>query len=244
MTGRSHDRLRPSRGGPPRYAGPHSALICAVCRPSTTPKAHVSTQEQTFAEYGVRPEIIEALDAVGITHPFPIQAMTLPVASSGHDIIGQAKTGTGKTLGFGIPVLQQVAGPKDSRYEALDAPGKPQALIVVPTRELAVQVANDLNTASKKLSTRILTVYGGRAYEPQIEALTSGVDIVVGTPGRLLDLANRKNLDLSQIHALVLDEADKMLDLGFLPDVERLLRLTPDTRQTMLFSATMPGEVV
>ena len=115
---------------------------------------------------------------------------------------------------------------------------------MVPTRELAIQVADDLKQAGARLGARVLTVYGGRAYEPQIEALTAGIDIVVGTPGRLLDLANRKNLDLSQVRALVLDEADKMLDLGFLPDVERLLRLTPDDRQTMLFSATMPGEVV
>jgi superfamily II DNA/RNA helicase len=116
--------------------------------------------------------------------------------------------------------------------------------VVVPTRELAIQVADDIDKAGKGLGARVLTVYGGRAYEPQIDALKTGTDIVVGTPGRLLDLANRKNLDLSQVRALVLDEADKMLDLGFLPDVERILRLTPADRQTMLFSATMPGEVV
>jgi superfamily II DNA/RNA helicase len=115
---------------------------------------------------------------------------------------------------------------------------------VVPTRELAIQVAEDLRTAAVNMHARVLTVYGGRAYEPQIDALTAGVDIVVGTPGRLLDLAERRHLDLSKVQALVLDEADKMLDLGFLPDVERIVRLTPDTRQTMLFSATMPGDVV
>ncbi len=115
---------------------------------------------------------------------------------------------------------------------------------MVPTRELAIQVAEDLRTAAVNMHARVLTVYGGRAYEPQIDALTAGVDIVVGTPGRLLDLAERRHLDLSKVQALVLDEADKMLDLGFLPDVERIVRLTPDTRQTMLFSATMPGDVV
>jgi superfamily II DNA/RNA helicase len=116
--------------------------------------------------------------------------------------------------------------------------------VVVPTRELAIQVADDLRTAAVNLRVRVLTVYGGRAYEPQIDALTSGVDIVVGTPGRLLDLAERRHLDLSAVRALVLDEADKMLDLGFLPDVERIIRLIPEQRQTMLFSATMPGDVV
>ena len=122
--------------------------------------------------------------------------------------------------------------------------GAPRALVVVPTRELAIQVADDLRTAAVNMHARVLTVYGGRAYEPQIDALTAGVDIVVGTPGRLLDLAERRHLDLAQVKALVLDEADKMLDLGFLPDVERIVKLTPATRQTMLFSATMPGDVV
>jgi superfamily II DNA/RNA helicase len=170
--------------------------------------------------------------------------MTLPVALSGHDIIGQAKTGTGKTLGFGIPLLQQVAGPGEDGWDRLPAPGKPQALVIVPTRELAVQVAGDLDTASKRSSARVLTVYGGRAYDPQIGALRKGIEVVAGTPGRLLDLAQQGHLDLGYARIVVLDEADEMLDLGFLPDVERLLALTPAGRQTMLFSATMPGPVV
>ncbi len=153
----------------------------------------------------------------------------------GQDIIGQARTGTGKTLAFGVPLLERVG----------DGPaGVPRALIVVPTRELAIQVADDLRAAAVNLRARVLTVYGGRAYEPQIDGLAAGVDIVVGTPGRLLDLAQRGHLNLSSVRALVLDEADKMLDLGFLPDVERIVRLTPGERQTMLFSATMPSEVV
>ena len=171
---------------------------------------------------------------------FPIQALTLPLAMNGQDIIGQARTGTGKTLAFGIPILHRLA----TTLAGERAAKQPAALVIVPTRELAIQVTDDIKQAGAQLGARVLTVYGGRAYEPQIDALAAGVDVVVGTPGRLLDLANRKNLDLSQIRALVLDEADKMLDLGFLPDVERLLRLTPDDRQTMLFSATMPGEVV
>jgi superfamily II DNA/RNA helicase len=197
-----------------------------------------------FTDYGVRDDLVQALDQVGITSPFPIQAMTLPVALSGHDIIGQAKTGTGKTLGFGLPLLQRTVAPGEAGFDDLPAAGKPQALVVVPTRELAVQVAGDLDTASTMRSTRVLTVYGGRAYEPQVEALRRGVEVVVGTPGRLLDLAQQGHLDLGRIGTLVLDEADEMLDLGFLPDVERLLALTPDGRQMMLFSATMPGAVV
>ncbi|HEY2577969.1 MAG TPA: DEAD/DEAH box helicase [Streptosporangiaceae bacterium] len=179
-------------------------------------------------------DICAALEDTGIKTAFPIQALALPIGLAGHDIIGQARTGTGKTLAFGIPVLQLLA-PGGSR---------PQALIVVPTRELAIQVADDLRTASARLGTRVLTVYGGRAYEPQIESLRTGVDVVVGTPGRLLDLTGQHYLDLSGVHALVLDEADRMLDLGFLPDVERILKLVPGQRQTMLFSATMPSEVV
>ena len=190
------------------------------------------------------PEIADALSDVGIEHAFPIQEMTLSVALVGTDLIGQARTGTGKTLAFGIPVIQRTVAPHDADYDQLAAPGKPQALIVAPTRELAIQVAGDINVASAKRGTRNLTVYGGVPYEGQLDALKTGVDIVVGTPGRLLDLANRGALDLSHVKSLVLDEADEMLDLGFLPDVESLLAKTPELRQTMLFSATMPSAIV
>ena len=200
----------------------------------------------SFAELGVLPATVEALAAVGITHPFPIQALTLPVALHGHDIIGQAKTGTGKTLGFGIPLLQRVvAGDEpESDQEPPVERGKPQALVVVPTRELCVQVTEDIKKASATRRVRILAVYGGRAYEPQVEALRKGVEVVVGTPGRLIDLAQQGLLDLGHVRTLVLDEADEMLDLGFLPDVERIVRLVPAGRQTMLFSATMPGPII
>ncbi|WP_239455680.1 DEAD/DEAH box helicase [Nocardioides gilvus] len=197
----------------------------------------------TFRDLGVHPEICDALERTGITTPFAIQEMTLSVALVGTDLIGQARTGTGKTLAFGIPVLQRSVSPKDPDYSEIPQ-GKPQALVVAPTRELALQVSSDLQIAGADRGLRILTVYGGVAYEGQLEALEAGVDVVVGTPGRLIDLANRKVLDLSHVHALVLDEADEMLDLGFLPDVERLLSLTPETRQTMLFSATMPSAIV
>jgi superfamily II DNA/RNA helicase len=156
---------------------------------------------------------------VGITEAFPIQEMTLPIALLGTDLIGQARTGTGKTLAFSVPLLQRIVSPQDADYDQLAAPGKPQALVIAPTRELALQVAGDL-------------------------ALKTGVEVVVGTPGRLLDLVQRRALDLSHVKVLVLDEADEMLDLGFLPDVERLIRQTPEFRQTLLFSATMRGEVV
>ncbi|MFG1825799.1 DEAD/DEAH box helicase [Microbispora bryophytorum] len=163
--------------------------------------------------------------------------MALPLALAGQDVIGQARTGTGKTYAFGVAMLQLVGKPRKNRK-------KPRGLVLVPTRELALQVTEDLVLAAGKLGSRILTVYGGRAYEPQIEALKNGVDVIVGTPGRLLDLVKQKHLDLGQITMLVLDEADRMLDLGFLPDIERIIKLVPEERQTMLFSATMPGEIV
>ncbi|MDN4610978.1 DEAD/DEAH box helicase [Arthrobacter sp. IIF3SC--B10] len=209
----------------------------------TTEEPHAAVAE-TFADFNVRPDIVESLADAGITHPFPIQAMTLSIALGGHDIIGQAKTGTGKTLGFGIPAIQRVVGPDDEGYDRLPVPGAPQALVVVPTRELAVQVASDLTTAARKRNARIVTIYGGRAYEPQIEAIKKGVEIVVGTPGRLIDLYRQKLLVLKNVKIVVLDEADEMLDLGFLPDVETLIAATPPVRQTLLFSATMPGPVI
>lgn len=173
--------------------------------------------------------------------------MTLPVALAGNDVIGQAKTGTGKTLGFGLPILERVVVPVDveaGRAKPEDVVDGPQALVIVPTRELCTQVTNDLLTAGKVRNVRVLAIYGGRAYEPQVEALKKGVEVVVGTPGRLLDLAGQKKLNLRNVRALVLDEADEMLDLGFLPDVEKIIEMLPVKRQTMLFSATMPGAVI
>ena len=200
--------------------------------------------KKSFADFGVTDPIVDALEDKGITHPFPIQALTLGPALDRHDIIGQAKTGTGKTLGFGIPVLEDVIAPDEEGYEDLLNPNQPQALIILPTRELTKQVAQDLRDAAKYLSTRIVEIYGGVAFEPQIEALEHGADIVVGTPGRLIDLLRKGHLHLSGVETVVLDEADEMLDLGFLPDVETLLARVPENRHTMLFSATMPGPVV
>lgn len=195
----------------------------------------VEPEAPTFASFGVKPEIIKALAEVGIERTFAIQELTLPLAMAGDDLIGQARTGMGKTLGFGVPLLHRVEVPGD---------GTPQVLVVVPTRELCIQVANDLKGAGKHLGIRTLAIYGGRPYEPQIEALRKGIDVVIGTPGRLLDLAEQQHLVLGKVRGLVLDEADEMLDLGFLPDIERILRMVPDERQTMLFSATMPGPII
>lgn len=200
--------------------------------------APVAPDAPTFADLGVRPETVEALTAVGITRAFAIQQYALPIALRGSDLIGQAPTGTGKTLGFGIPLLQRVLAPAEG------ADGLPQALVVVPTRELGLQVARDIATAGKTRGVRVLPIYGGVAYEPQVDALRAGVEILVGTPGRLLDLAKSRQLRLDRIRALVLDEADRMLDLGFLDDVEKILAMLPEDRQTMLFSATMPEPIV
>ena len=189
----------------------------------------------TFQDLGIDQDIVEALEAKGITSPFPIQEQAIPLALTGQDIIGQAKTGTGKTFGFGLPLIQSLGFEPE-----LGA----KALVVVPTRELAIQVAEDLVLATANRPTKVATIVGGRAFEGQIADIEAGAQIIVGTPGRIIDLSKQKKLDLSSIRFMVLDEADEMLDLGFLPDVERLFALTPDGRQTMLFSATMPGAIV
>lgn len=194
----------------------------------------------TFVELGVAAEICDALAAHGIKNTFAIQELTLPLALDGTDIIGQARTGMGKTLGFGVPLLDRVFD--DARVPEPD--GTPRALIIVPTRELCVQVGDDLAAAAEAIDLRVTTIYGGRPYEEQIEVLEGGVDIVVGTPGRLIDLYQRGNIELSGVSILVLDEADEMLDLGFLPDIEKILSAVPTERQTMLFSATMPGPIL
>ena len=198
----------------------------------------------SFAELPLRKETIDALHLHGFVAPFAIQEMVLPIALADGDVIGQAKTGTGKTLAFGIPVIERVISPSDPEWDSLEAKGAPQALIVVPTRELCVQVAKDIEELSHNRGIRSLAVYGGRAFEPQIEALESGVEIVIGTPGRLLDLYRQGKLKLAKVTRVVLDEADEMLDLGFLPDVEKIFSSTPARQQTMLFSATMPGDII
>ncbi|MFF4601629.1 DEAD/DEAH box helicase [Streptomyces sp. NPDC001339] len=244
------ERWQWSRPTGRHQAGPVRPPYDGAVRPPSPPHAASHRRGKilsTFRDLGIFPETAEALEAVGIISPFPIQELTLPVALSGNDVIGQAKTGTGKTLGFGLPLIECVRVPADieaGRARPEELTDAPQALVVVPTRELCTQVTNDLLTAGKVRNVRVLAIYGGRAYEPQVEALQKGVDVVVGTPGRLLDLAGQKKLDLSHVRTLVLDEADEMLDLGFLPDVEKIIQLLPAKRQTMLFSATMPGQVI
>ncbi|MBX3092596.1 MAG: DEAD/DEAH box helicase [Cryobacterium sp.] len=189
----------------------------------------------TFSALGVDQDMVDALAAKGIIEPFPIQSQTIPLGLSGQDIIGQAKTGTGKTFGFGLPLLQHLGTDPE--------PGV-KALVVVPTRELCIQVAEDLVMAATNRATKVAAIYGGKAYEGQIEQLKDGAQVVVGTPGRLLDLASQRMLSLKNVEVMVLDEADKMLDLGFLSDIEKLFSQTPPARHTMLFSATMPGPIV
>jgi superfamily II DNA/RNA helicase len=190
--------------------------------------------EHSFADLGVTPTTLTSLARVGIEHPFPIQTLCLPLALAGVDLIGQARTGTGKTLAFGIPIVQEIE------------PERPdvQALVVVPTRELCLQVAGDIDTAGRDAGVHAVAIVGGRPIGPQLVALTEGAQVVVGTPGRLLDHLRQRTLRLDDLRILVLDEADEMLDLGFLPDVEAIIAATPSHRQTMLFSATMPKAVV
>ncbi|PZE38697.1 DEAD/DEAH box helicase [Curtobacterium sp. MCPF17_031] len=189
----------------------------------------------TFSELQIEQDIVDALASKGIIEPFPIQQQTIPLALTGQDIIGQAKTGTGKTFGFGLPLIQRIG--------ADPAPGV-KALVVVPTRELAVQVSEDLESAMVNRPTKLVSIYGGKAYEGQVEQLKAGAQIVVGTPGRLIDLQRQRLLDLSHVQEIVLDEADRMLDLGFLSDIERIFQAVPEVRHTMLFSATMPAPIV
>lgn len=187
-----------------------------------------------FSELGISPDICTALEGAGITDAFPIQQQCIPLALRGSDLIGQAQTGTGKTLGFGLPLLERVA----------DSKAQVSALVLVPTRELAIQVAADLTQAASQRNTAVACIYGGKSYEGQLAELQAGASVVVGTPGRVLDLVNQGELRLADIEVLVLDEADRMLDLGFLPDVEKILARTPSERQTMLFSATMPDAIL
>ena len=201
----------------------------------------IKTQPPTFAELGVAAEICDGLADRGIARTFAIQELTLPIALNGQDLIGQARTGMGKTFGFGVPLLDRVFD--DADIAPLD--GTPRALIVVPTRELAQQVTEDLQVAATHLPVRLASIYGGRPYEEQIKQLNKGVDVIIGTPGRLIDLHERGNLQLDRVAILVLDEADEMLDLGFLPSVEAILKaLDGNAHQTMLFSATMPGAIL
>jgi ATP-dependent RNA helicase DeaD len=189
---------------------------------------------ENFAALNLRPELAQAVTTLGYTQPTPIQRDIIPLMLAGSDVTGQAQTGTGKTAAFAIPILQQ-----------LDPPARlPQALVVAPTRELALQVAEMTQALGQYLEVNVLAIYGGTAYSQQLAGLRNGAHIVVGTPGRLLDLARRGRLDLSAVRFVVLDEADEMLSMGFIEDVEALLAQTPTERQTALFSATLPKRIM
>lgn len=185
-----------------------------------------------FASLNLREELVQAITGLGYAEPTPIQSAIIPIMLTGADVIGQAQTGTGKTAAFALPILQNFT---PQRYV--------QALVLAPTRELALQVADSMTEYGKHLDVRVLAVYGGQPYGPQISRLNRGVDVVVGTPGRLLDLIERNALNIKHVRILVLDEADEMLNMGFMEDVEKILAETPTERQTALFSATMPPRI-
>ena len=185
-----------------------------------------------FDNLQITAPVMKAINKMGWNEPTPVQVGTIPLLIEGHDVIAQAQTGTGKTAAFGIPIIQSIE------------PGKlPSALVLCPTRELAVQVSEEVKRLSAFLDVEVLAVYGGAGMEPQLEALARGVDIVVGTPGRVIDHLRRGTLVLKEVRFLVLDEADRMLDMGFIEDITFIISKTPKDRQTMLFSATIPGEI-
>jgi superfamily II DNA/RNA helicase len=189
---------------------------------------------KTFAELGLPADIVATLAAQGITAPFAIQQLTIEDALAGRDVLGKAKTGSGKTLAFGLPTLGRITQAR---------PRHPHGLVLVPTRELATQVTEALAPLGKVLGLKVTAVYGGVSMDPQVDALRKGVDVVVGTPGRLIDLIERGELSVSEIEVLVVDEADRMADMGFMPQVQKILYGVRSKHQTMLFSATLDGQV-
>jgi len=193
----------------------------------------VQADSGRFGELEIHPRIAKAIDDLGFMAPTPVQAKTIPLMLEGRDVLAQAQTGTGKTAAFAIPILQLIE----------PALRKPQALVVVPTRELCVQVTREFGSLGKYMHSSEVAIYGGVSYVPQERALKRGSTIVVGTPGRLLDHIERGTLDLSALRVVILDEADRLLDMGFAPEVKRLLSKCPTNRQTALFSATLQGEV-
>lgn len=194
----------------------------------------VRNMTQTFADLGVDPALVDNLAERGITSPFPIQSLTIPDALAGRDVLGKAKTGSGKTLAFGLPLLQRLGKA---------SPKRPRAICLVPTRELATQVCDELAPLGEGTDVRVIAIYGGTPIEKQIDKLDRGVELVVATPGRAIDLIERKALDLSEVTHIVIDEADRMADMGFLPQVEWILRNVEGKCQTLLFSATLDGVV-
>jgi len=196
--------------------------------------APVQAGSGTFADLGLCDEILAALAARGITAPFPIQALAIPDALAGRDVCGKAKTGSGKTLAFGLPILQRLPRSK---------PGSPTGLVLAPTRELANQICDELAAPAAAVRRRVLAVYGGAPIDKQIARLSAGIDLAVATPGRMIDLIDRGAVSLRAVRHVVVDEADRMADMGFLPQVEWILRNVESGHQTLLFSATLDGAV-
>ncbi|GGY54888.1 DEAD/DEAH box helicase [Pseudoduganella albidiflava] len=194
-----------------------------------------------FSDFGLSPDIQRALTEQGYEHPTPIQAQAIPVVLQGRDVMGAAQTGTGKTAGFSLPIIQLLLAHANASMSPARHPVR--ALILAPTRELAVQVAENVANYCKHTPLRSTVVYGGVDIKPQAAIMRGGVEIVIATPGRLLDHVEQKNISLSQVQMLVMDEADRMLDMGFLPDLQRIINLLPKQRQNLMFSATFSAEI-
>ncbi len=210
-----------------------------------TPGGDIYQTEQTFESLGVRLELVKALADQGISTAFPIQALTIADALAGRDVCGKAKTGSGKTLAFGLPLLQRTAASTEPQRGAASEgrPARPAALVLVPTRELAIQVHDVLAPLGQAVGLKVAAVYGGADIDAQVRALRAGVQAVIATPGRLIDLGDRGELSVAHVDILVLDEADRMADMGFMPQVEWVLRRLERAHQTLLFSATLDGAV-
>ena len=210
---------------------------------SLTSSADSYATNKTFADLGVHADLCAVLESQGITTAFPIQAMTIADALAGRDICGKAKTGSGKTLGFGLPMLQRVAA-SEAPVRREGGPARPRGLVLLPTRELAVQVHEVLETLGAALGLHVNAVYGGADIERQVKSLRRGCDVIIATPGRLIDLGDRGELNVEALDVLVLDEADRMADMGFMPQVEWVLRrIAEHPHQTLLFSATLDGAI-
>ena len=193
-----------------------------------------SAPSKRFSDFGLSSEVLQAISNMGFEEPTPIQEKAIPIIMQGRDIIGQAQTGTGKTMAFGIPIIERI----DPRKFSV------QSIILTPTRELAIQVAEEINKIGRSRRVFAFPIYGGSSIERQIKILRKGLHVVVGTPGRVIDHLNRRTLTLNDVKIAVLDEADEMLDMGFIDDITTILNKVPKERQTLLFSATMPGEII
>ena len=204
--------------------------------PTPSPNAPAEDADRGFAALGLEPRLTDALATLGYEEPTPIQSAAIPPLLAGRDLVGQAATGTGKTAAFALPLLQRFAAAEERR--------QPYALVLVPTRELAMQIAEAVHRYGRALGVRVLPIYGGQAFSQQLRVLQRGVDVVIATPGRALDHIRRQTLSLDGVVTVVLDEADEMLDMGFAEDLEAILAATPATRQTVLFSATLPRRIV